>query len=85
MYQMTLLDLEPETIREEYFISYYQGMIVSDPKLPKLLITARMYNRARELGVVARYEPIRFAYEESLTGKEITKVTATFIKMGWKK
>lgn len=82
MYQMTLLDLEPETIREEYFISYYQGMIVSDPKL---LITARMYNRARELGVVARYEPIRFAYEESLTGKEITKVTATFIKMGWKR
>lgn len=82
MYQMTLLDLEPETIREEYFISYYQGMIVSDPKL---LITARMYNRARELGVVARYEPIRFVYEESLTGKEITKVTATFIKMGWKR
>lgn len=82
MYQMTLLDLEPETIREEYSIFYYQGMIVSDPKL---LITARMYNRARELGVVARYEPIRFVYEESLTGKEITKVTATFIKMGWKR
>lgn len=82
MYQMTLLDLEPETIREEYFISYYQWLIVSDPKL---LITARMYNRARELGVVARYEPIRFTYEESLTGKEITKITATFIKMGWKR